>query len=104
VRGGAPAGRLSRHGLAVLDGDRHAEQGPLVARSTPPVGLVGVGQGALGRHAAKGIQLRLEPVDPLQVELDELTRGDLAAPHHLRLAGGAGEGQVVISGVHAREG
>ena len=69
--------------VVVLDRDRHAEQRPLVAGAAARVGLVGLGERALGDDHAEGVQLGVEPLDPLQVELDQLARGDLAAAHQL---------------------
>ena len=98
----APARRLTRHVLGVLDSDRHAEQRPFVAGATPRVCLLRIGERALDHHSAKGVELRLQPLDPLQVELDQLARGDLAFPDHLSLTSGAGKGQVIV--LHARAG
>ena len=85
--------RLSSHVLRVLDRDRNAEQRPIVAGAASPVGLPGVDQGPLAHHAAKGVELGLEALNPRQVELDQLARRHLATPDHLRLMSGAGECQ-----------
>jgi hypothetical protein len=98
VRGRAPRGELAGHVLGVLDGDRHAEQGPLVPCAAARIRLPGVHKGPLGHHGPKGVQFRPEPLDPFEVELDELDRGHLAPAHHLGLARGPGEGEV--SGIH----
>jgi hypothetical protein len=43
------------------------------------------------------VQLRVEALDPLQIRLDELDRGDLAAAHELGLLGRGQEGDAVHS-------
>ena len=78
----------------VLDRERDAEQRPRVARLGAPVGLVGLGQRALGEHDAVGVELRVEPRDPLEVQLGQLARRDLAAADHGGLADGSGEGEI----------
>jgi hypothetical protein len=75
--------------------------GGLRVVGTIRVDLVSLGQGTLGENHPKRVQLRVEPLDALQVGLDQLTGGHFARPHHLGLAGGAGEGQV--RGVHGVE-
>ena len=76
---------------------------PSSGRSSPraaaPVGLLGVHERALVHDLAKRVQLRVEPLDPLEVEDHELARGDLAAADQLRLAGDSCEGEVIA--VHA---
>ena len=100
VRVAAVGGRLAGDVAVVLDRHRHAEQRPLVAALGAGVGLVGLGQRALGERHAVGVELRVEPRDALEVQLGELARRDLAAADQLGLAGGAGEGEV--DGVHLR--
>ena len=60
------------------------------------LGLDRLGQRPLGAHDAEGVQLRVQPLDPLQVELDQLPRRDLTGPNRLRLARDAGEGEVLV--------
>ncbi len=94
VRGRAPGRDLPRDVLRVLDRDRDAEElpPPVVAAGGPAcVRLPGVGERALAQHAAKGVQLGIEPLDPLQVQLGELRRGDLTGSDQLGLAHDAGE-------------
>ena len=62
----------------VLDHHRHAEQRALVARAAAAGGLVGLGERALGEHDAERVELRVDPRHPLEVELDQLARRDLA--------------------------
>ena len=71
------------------------EQRPLLAGLQPRFGLLGFEQRPLGEDHAEGVQLRVEPLDPLQVQPHQLGRRDLPRPHHLRLARRAGEGDVV---------
>jgi hypothetical protein len=99
VGGGPHAGDLAGHVLGVLDRDRHPEQRPVVAGPPPGVGLLGVGQRALVGHRAERVQLGIVALDPLEVELDELARGDVTPADQVRLPGGPGEGELVA--VHA---
>ncbi len=102
VRRGAPGGRLTADVDVVLDRDRHAEHQALVARAAARVGLVGLGQRALGEHDPPGVQLRVEPGDPVEVGLHQLARRHVAGGDKTGLLGGSGEGEVC--GVHdARE-
>ena len=100
MSGGAHARGLAGDVLRVLDRDRDAEQGAVVAGAAAAVRLSGVGERALGHHGAKGVQLRVEPLDPGEAELDQLARGDLATANQLRLAHDAGEGELFR--IHAR--
>ena len=95
----AAAGRdLAGDVRVVLDRHRHAEQRPPIAGAAARVGLVGLGQRAVGEHDAEGVELAGRPPDALQRRLDELARRDLAGGHQARLLGGAGEAEV--GGVH----
>ena len=80
----------------VLDRDRHPEQGPLLAGLQPCFGLLGFEQRLLGEHLAKCVQLRVEAGDSVEAQLDQLGRGDLPRPQHLRLPRRAGEGDILI--------
>ena len=51
----------------VLDRDRDAEQRALVAAAAAAVGLVGLGERALGEHDAEGVERRVEARDALEV-------------------------------------
>ncbi len=95
VGGGPQGGHLAADVLGVLDGDRDAQQRPVVARAAAGVGLRGVHQRPLVEHRAEGVQLGVEPPDAVEVQLDQLARGNLPAPDHLRLPARAGEGEVV---------
>jgi hypothetical protein len=99
-RVGAMCRQLAGHVDVVLHGDRDAEQRPLSVAAAARVGLVGLGQRALGHHDAIGVQLRVDAVDALQVELHELTRGDVARADEFRLSRESGEGKIEL--VHAR--
>ncbi len=88
---GAARGDLARDVRVVLDRDRHAEQRARVAAAAAPVGLVGLGQRALGEDDAEGVERRVEAGDPLEVGLGQLARGDVARGDHLGLAREAGE-------------
>ena len=98
VGAAAEGGHLAGDVAVVLDRDRDAQQRPGIARPGARVGLVGLGQRALVEGDAIGVERRVEPPDPLQVQLGQLARGDLAAADHGDLAGGSGEGEV--DGVH----
>ena len=93
-RVGAARGHLARDVGVVLDRDRHAEQRAAVAAAAAPVGLGGLGQRALGEHDAERVEARVEPGDPLEVELGELARGQLPRGDQLGLAREAGEDGV----------
>jgi hypothetical protein len=86
---GTERGDLAGDVDVVLDGDGDTEQGALSPSSSSCVGLVGLEQRSFGEHHPECVQLSVEAVDPLQVELDELTRGDLAGGDQLGLAGDA---------------
>ena len=62
--GGQLAGKVD----FVLDRDRHAEQRPLLARLQPRLGLLGLEQRPLGEDDAERVQLRIEPLDPVEAE------------------------------------
>ena len=98
VRQRAPGRDLAGDVGVVLDRHRHAEQRPPIARAAARVGLVGLGQGAVGEHHAEGVELGVRLPDALERRLDELARRDLAGGHQARLLGGAGEAEV--GGVH----
>ena len=64
---------------------------PSSGRSSPPgaapVGLVGLGQRAVGHDRPVGVHLRVDPLDPAQVELDQLARAELAPRRSARPGG-----------------
>ena len=95
----APGRYLAGHVLHVLDRDRHAQERPLVTGATAPVGLLRVHERALVHDVSERVQLRVEALDPLEVEDHELARGHIAAADQLRLAGDSCEGEVIP--VHA---
>ena len=95
VGDGALRGHLALDVRVVLDGDRDAEQRPVVPALAPRVGLVGLGQRALGEDDAEGVEDRVVPRDAVEAELRELARGDLAAADEVGLGSGSGEGDVV---------
>ena len=68
--------------------------GRAVAAAAAAVGLVGLGERALGEHDAEGVERRVEPGDALEVGLGQLARGDLARRDQLGLAREAGEDGV----------
>ena len=80
----------------VLDRDRHAQQRARVAAGAAArVGLVGFQPRALGEHDAERVQRAASSArDPLEVQLDELARGDLAGGDQLGLAGDSGVGEI----------
>ena len=73
--------------IAIGTPSRGADSPPDRAR----VGGVGLGQGALAQHLGERVHLGAEALDPLEVELDQLARGDLAGADQLRLARSAGK-------------
>ena len=64
---------LARDVGVVLDRDRDAVERRRVVAAAP-VGRVGGGQRLVGEHHPVGPELRVEPRDPLQVELGQLAR------------------------------
>ena len=64
------------------------------------VSLVGLQARAFGEHDAKRVQARVQTRDPLEIDVDQLARGDLARGDQLRLAGDPGVGE--LGGVHRR--
>ncbi len=100
VGGGAPRRDLPGHVLGVLHRDRDAEQRPVVTARPPGVGLLRVGARAVSHDQPERVQLGVEASDPLEVQLDELTRRDLAAANELGLSYDSGEGKLVA--VHGR--
>ena len=98
------AGR-SKHAVPWLVISPATSTPSLIAIGTPPqrqlavspprrVGGVRLGERLLGHHDAKGVQLRVETLDPLEVELDQLARGDVAGAHERGLAHDPGEGEL----------
>ena len=85
---------LAGHVDLFLDRDRHAQQRALAAGPPTRIGLIGFEQRALAEHDPEGVQLRVEPRDPLQIELHQLARGDLASGDQLGLAGDPGESEL----------
>src|ERR1700754_3938370 len=76
---------------------------PSPAPFTAPQPLLGplrVRPRLLAQDDAVGIQLRLDPGDPLEIELHQLGRGDLLAADHLRDPRGAREGDLLLCGWH----
>ena len=57
---------------------------------------VGRGERLVGHRHAERVQLRVDRLDPRQEQLDELTRFQIAAAHHVRERARPGEGQVLL--------
>ena len=99
--GGRAVGRhLARVVDVVLDRDRHPQQRRLIAGGEPLLRAFRVGTRTLGEHDPVRVQLRLDPRDALQVELDQLGGRDIPGADHVREPGRAGEGQLVRGGGH----
>ena len=62
--------------------------------SGPGRGWSACGQRLLGVDGAERVELRVEALDPLQAQLDQLAAGDLAVADELRLADETGEREV----------
>ena len=99
VRRAAPGGHLAGDVHVVLDRNRHTQQRALLPGRAARVGLVGLGQCALGEDDAVGVEPRVQALDALEGGLDDLTGRDLPVAHHARLLGGTGVGE--IDGVHS---
>ena len=94
VRAGAVTGDLAGDVDVVLHGDGHAEQWARLAGPQALERRVGLGQRRLGADRHEGVELRIEALDALDVELDQLARRDLARPEQLGQAGDAREGEI----------
>ncbi len=93
-----PRRDLAREILAVLDGDRHAEERALTvvrAGRAAGVGLLCVRERPLVQHGPEGVQLRIEALYPFEVQLGDLLRGDLSGADQLGLPDDAGEGDLL---------
>jgi hypothetical protein len=84
----------------VLDSDRHAEQRSRVAGAPAGVGLVGLGQRALGQDDAERVDPPVDARDLVERGLDDLAGGHLARGNQPGLARGAGVGE--LGRVHGR--
>ena len=73
----------------VLDRDRHPVQRRGVTGGAASVGGVRLGERPVGEHLGEDVEARVEAFDPVEIEPDELTRGDLPLADQLRLARGA---------------
>ena len=75
---------------------------PSSGRSSPPLTRAAAWSASIrarsGVDGPEGVELRVDPLDALEVDVDELPGGDLAASDELGLAVQAGEGEV--GGVH----
>ena len=91
---GAVGGHLPLHVLVVLDRDRDPEQRRIVPGGTAPLCLLRLSARPLREHHPKGVEARVQALDSLQVQVDELARGDLPGVHELGLPGYPGEGDV----------
>ena len=77
--------------VQILDRQRHAAERPvgqLGSRRRPRL---------LGADGDEGVQLGVEPLDPAEVQLDQLRGGDLAAPDEIGLLDRRQEGELVHS-------
>jgi hypothetical protein len=97
------AGGLARDVQVVLDRYGDTEQGPTLAGPQSGQRAVGLRQSRLGPHRHKGAQPRIELVDPVQIELGQLARGQLALTQQVGQLGQASEGEVAV-GVWAPRG
>ena len=79
----------------VLDRDRDAQQRRRLAGVQSRLGVLGLRQRLLAEHDPERVQSRVEPLDPLEVELHQLARRDLARAQQLGLPRGPGKRQVL---------
>ena len=91
---GPVSGQLPRHVVVVLHRDRDPEQRRVVPGGPAPLRLLRLSARPLREHHPKGVQARFQAFDSLQVQLDELARGDLPGANELGLPGYPGEGDV----------
>ena len=88
---GAEGQRPAGDGGQVLDRDRHAKEGRLLAGGETGVGLAGRRPGGLVVAPDHRVQLRVALVDRGQARLEQLDRGELMSPQRGReLERGAG--------------
>jgi hypothetical protein len=80
---GAEGQALAGDRAVVLDRDRHAREGPLVAGRN----RVGGGQRVVVEDVDERVELGIEGIDAVERGLDELARGELAGAHQLRELG-----------------
>ncbi len=80
------------HRTVVLDGRGHARERAGVARGD----LLGGGERALGVHLDERVERGIEFLDPLERQLDELSRRHLAGAHHARQLARSTEQQVLV--------
>src|SRR5438270_203968 len=76
------------------------EPPPSVAGAGAALGLLGLDAGPLGEHHPEGVQPRVDALDALEIQVDQLAWRDLARAYQLSLAGWAGECQ--LGRVHGR--
>jgi len=81
------SGQLPRHVKVVLHCDRDSEQRGVVAGGPATLSLLGLSARPLREYHPEGVQPRLEALDSLQVQINELAGGDLARANQLSLAG-----------------
>ena len=78
----------------VLDRDRDAQQRQPLAGVEAALRGQGLLARGLGQHHAEAAQLRVQPRDAVQVDLEQRRRGDGGRGQHPRLFGGSREGQI----------
>jgi len=67
-------------------------QRALAASAAAAVGLLGLQARALAEDDPEGVQLRIQSRDPLQIQINQLARRNLAGGDQPGLAGHASEG------------
>jgi len=95
VRARADAAHLALHRQVVLDRDRDAEQRQILPQADPGRGALGLHPRAIGTDDAERVELRIDPRDAVEHELDERDGIDVAGADELRLPRRAREGEVV---------
>jgi hypothetical protein len=79
----AVCGHLAGHVDHVLHRHGHSQQGTSLACLEAGQRCVSVGERGFGAHRDEGVQRRVEPLDPRQEELGQLSRRHLAGAEQL---------------------
>ena len=84
VGGHAPGRRRAGDVERLLDRHRHAVQrAPDLAAGEGGIGFHGARSGGLGIHPDDRVQRRIEPLDPREIQVEQLQAADFFVPDHL---------------------
>jgi hypothetical protein len=91
---GASTRHLTGDIRVVLDRDRHTQQGRRLPRLAAAIRSLRLVEGLIAHDDSERIDLGVQLLDPGEVKLGQLARGDLAGADQLRLAGDPCEREV----------